>query len=145
METRVLNPPSWSELAPLISASSEEGFLFLVRLEHEYLSGRARFDAAGETLLGVFENSTLVAVGGLTPDSDSEIQSTGCVRDVYVLPEWRLRGIGKMLVAELERRAIGHFDRLVLRTGNRAAASFYERIGYETLTTDGSATHGHLL
>lgn len=145
METRILIPPSWSELAPLISASREEGFLFLVRLEHEYLSGKVRFDAAGEILLGVFENSQLVAVGGLTRDSDSEVQSAGCVRDVYVLPVHRRRGIGKLLVAEIEQRARGHFKTLILRTGNMAAANFYNRIGYETLTPDGTATHSRLL
>jgi ribosomal protein S18 acetylase RimI-like enzyme len=145
METRVLIPPSWSELAPLIAASREEGYLFLVRLEHEYLSGKVLFDGGGETLLGVFENSVLIALAGLTRDSESEAQSVGYVRDVYVLPKCRLRGIGKMLVVELEQRASAHFDRLVLRTGNRAAASFYERIGYEILEPDGGATHGHKL
>jgi GNAT superfamily N-acetyltransferase len=140
METRVLIPPSWSELASLISASREEGFLFLVRLEHEYLSGKVRFDAAGETLLGVFDNSALVAVGGLTRDSDSEVQPAGRVRDVYVLPEYRLRGIGRMLVGEIERRARSCFNTLTLRTGNMAAASFYKRVGYE-VGPGGTATH----
>ena len=145
METRVLIPPSWLELAPLISASREEGYLFLVRLEHEYLCGRVRFDAAGETLLGVFENSVLVGIGGLTRDPDSNVQGTGCVRHVYVLPEYRHRGIGKMLLAEIEQRARKHFNALVLRTDNMAAAQFYQRNGYEPFGPGSTATHRRIL
>jgi GNAT superfamily N-acetyltransferase len=145
METRVLIPPSWFELFPLISASREEGYLFLVRLEHEYLSGKVRFDGIGETLLGMFENSRLIAIGGLTRDPDSDLPCTGRVRHVYVLPERRRRGIGKTLLAEIERRATTHFNALVLRTGSVAAASFYERSGYEALAVDGTATHRRFL
>jgi GNAT superfamily N-acetyltransferase len=145
METRVLIPPSWLELAPLISASREEGYLFLVRLEHEYLSGRIRFDAAGETLLGIFENSVLVGIGGPTRDPDSNVEGAGRVRHVYVLPESRHRGIGKMLLAEIELRARTHFNALVLRTDNMAAAQFYQRVGYEPVDSDSTSTHRRIL
>jgi GNAT superfamily N-acetyltransferase len=145
METRVLIPPSWLELAPLISASREEGYLFLVRLEHEYLSGKFRYDGSGETLLGVFENSRLIAVGGLTREADGDVQCAGRVRDVYVLPEYRLRGIGKALLAEIERRARTHFNVLVLRTGGIATAQFYERIGYEPVDADSAYSHRRVL
>jgi GNAT superfamily N-acetyltransferase len=145
METRVLIPPSWVELASLISASREEGFLFLVRLEHEYLSGKVRYDGSGETLLGVFENSRLIAVGGLTQETDSDVPCTGRVRDVYVLPECRLRGIGKALLAELERRARPHFKVLVLRTSGVAIARFYERVGYSRAKANSAYSHRRVL
>jgi GNAT superfamily N-acetyltransferase len=145
METRVLLPPSWLELAPLISASREEGYLFLVQLEHEYLSGKVRFEAAGETLLGVFESSVLVGVGGLTRDPDSTIQRTGRVRHVYVLPEYRHRGIGKALLKTIERLAKAHFSTLVLRAGGMAAESFFVRVGYEPVSWVGGFTHRRLL
>lgn len=145
METRVLLPPSWRELAPLIAASREEGYLFLVRLEHEYLSGKVRYDGAGETLLGVFENSRLIAVGGLTQEADSDVPGTGRVRDVYVLPDCRLRGIGKALLAEIERRAMTHFKVLVLKTGGMAIAQFYERLGYEPASSDSTYSHWRVL
>jgi GNAT superfamily N-acetyltransferase len=128
-----------------MSASREEGYLFLVRLEHEYLSGKVRFDAPGETLLGVLDNSTLVAIGGLTQDLNFDVQCTGRVRHVYVLPEYRRRGIGKLRLAEIEPRARAHFNALILRTTSMAAVTFYERIGYEALAPEGTATHRRLL
>jgi GNAT superfamily N-acetyltransferase len=145
METRVLLPPSWVELAPLISASREEGYLFLVQLEHEYLSGKVRFDATGETLLGVFEGSELVGLGAITRDLDSTIQRTGRVRHVYVLPEYRRRGFGKALLKAIERLTRPHFTSLVLRTGGVAAESFFLRVGYEPVSSEGTVTHRRLL
>lgn len=138
--------------SPLLGASSHlsyrraarKGF-FLARLEHEYLSGQVRFDAAGETLLAVFEGSVIVGVGGLTRDSYGNDPRTGRVRHVYVLPEFRGGGIGKMLITEIERQGQAYFSALVLRTDTLAAARFYQRIGYEALAPGGTATHRRLL
>ena len=145
METRVLLPPSWLELAPLISASREEGYHFLVRLKHEYLSGKARFEASGETLLGIFESSVLVGIGGITRDPDPTIQRTGRVRHVYVLPGYRRRGIGKALLRAIERLAKAHFSSLVLRAGGMAAESFFLRVGYGPVSSEDAVTHRRLL
>lgn len=128
-----------------MKASREEGFFFLSRLEHEYLSGQVRFNGAGETLLGAIEDAAIVGVAGLTRDPDDKDQRTGCVRHVYVLPECRGRGIGKALLAEIERYGKTHFSVLVLRTDTLAAASFYQRIGYEQLAPGETATHRRLL
>jgi ribosomal protein S18 acetylase RimI-like enzyme len=145
MDIRSLIPPSWPQLTPLMKASREEGFFFLSRLEHEYLSRQVRFDAAGEMLLGAFEDSTIVAIAGLTRDPYDIDQRTGCVRHVYVLPQFRSRGIGKALLGELERHGKAHFTMLVLRTDTLAAANFYQRIGYETLAPGETATHRRIL
>src|ERR1700722_9289019 len=103
MDIRSLIPPPWPQLAPLMKASRDEGFFFLSRLEHEYLSGQVLFDGAGETLLGAFEGAAIVGVAGLTRDPYDNDQRTGWVRHVYVLPQSRGRGIGKALLAEVER------------------------------------------
>jgi hypothetical protein len=66
MENRLLVQPPWSLLAPLIEASRKEGFQFLIRLKNEFLAGKVRFEAAGETLLGAFNASTLIGLGGGT-------------------------------------------------------------------------------
>jgi GNAT superfamily N-acetyltransferase len=145
VETGVLIPPSWRQLAPLLSACREEGFFFLARLEHEYLSGQVRFDAPGETLLGAFEDSVIVGVGGLTRDPYCDDPRIGRVRHVYVLPEFRGRGVGKMILSDIERHAQPHFNALVLRTDTRAAEHFYQSIGYELLAPGGDATHRRVL
>ena len=53
MEIRLLIPPPWPLLAPLLETSSDEGFQFLIRLEREFQSEEVRFDATGEALLRV--------------------------------------------------------------------------------------------
>ena len=145
MEIRLLIPPPWPMLAPLVQTSREEGFRFLIRLEQEYLSGKVRFQAAGETLLGAFEDSAIIGVGGLTRDTYSDDPHAGRIRHVYVLPQYRGRGIGRFLVADVERRGRPHFNALVLRTDTLAGARFYEAIGYEQFAISGTATHRRLL
>jgi GNAT superfamily N-acetyltransferase len=141
MDIRSLIPPPWLQLRPLMKASREEGFFFLARLEHEYLSGQVRFNGPGETLLGAFEETAIVGLAGLTRDPYDNDQHTGCVRHVYVLPQRRGRGIGKALLAEIERHGQAHFSVLVLRTDTLAAANFYQRIGYDRLPPGEPATH----
>lgn len=141
MEIRTLLPPPWPLFAPLLEAGRKEGFQFLIRLENEYLAGTVRFDAAGETLLGAFEDSTLVGVGGLTRDPYSCDPHTGRLRHLYVLPQYRGHGAGKMIVAEIQHRARAQFNALVLRTDTFAGAKFYQTLGYEQLARGGTATH----
>jgi GNAT superfamily N-acetyltransferase len=145
MDIRTLLPPPWPLLAPLIEASREEGFQFLIRLENEFLSGEVRFDAAGETLLGAFQDPLLLGVGGLTRDPYCDDPHTGRVRHLYVLPQWRGRGIGASLLSAIELHAGAHFKALVLRTDTAAGAAFYQSHGYELLATGGTATHRRLL
>jgi GNAT superfamily N-acetyltransferase len=128
-------------LSPLVAESVEEGFRFLGRLQGAYVSGQVRFDAVGETFLGAFDDSTLVGVGGLTRDIYSGEPRTGRLRHLYVRREWRRRGIGRVLVAELERRASAHFTALVLRTDTATAAQFYRALGYEQIAVPPTATH----
>lgn len=145
MDIRTLIPPRWSQLAPLMKASREEGFFFLSRLEHEYLSGQVRFNGPGETLLGALENTAIVGVAGLTRYPYDNDLRTGSVQHVYVLPSSRGRGIGRALLAEIERCGKTHFSALVLRTDTLAAAQFYQRVGYERLAPGEGATHRRLL
>jgi GNAT superfamily N-acetyltransferase len=109
------------------------------------LSGKVRYDGTGETLLGVFENSRLIAVGGLTREAEFDVQTAGRVRDVYVLPEYRLRGIGRALLGEIQRRASSHFKVLLVRTGGIATARFYERVGYSRVRANSSYSHRRVL
>jgi GNAT superfamily N-acetyltransferase len=145
VDIRTLLPPPWPLLAPLLEASSKEGFQFLIRLEDEYLSGKVRFNANGETLLGSFKASTLFGVGGLTRDPYCDDPHTGRVRHLYVLPQWRGRGIGASLLSAIELHAEAHFKALVLRTDTAAGAAFFQSHGYELLASGGTATHRRLL
>jgi GNAT superfamily N-acetyltransferase len=140
MAIRTLLPPPWKSLEPLIDQSLDEGFGFLARLRDEYESGRTRFDLPGETLFSAFDASALVGIGGLTRDPYVSDRDIGRVRHVYVMPGYRRRGFGRVLLAAIEQAAHQHFVMLTLRADSLDGKQFYERIGYVRANM-ASATH----
>lgn len=141
MHIQPLAAPASVLLAPLVGASEAEGFGFLRRLVREWDVGAGRFDGPGEILLGVVDGPALVAVGGLTPDPYSAETGLGRLRHIYVRPDMRRTGVGRLLVEALEARARPHFLALALRTDTESAARFYEALGYRRLPPGGTATH----
>jgi GNAT superfamily N-acetyltransferase len=128
-------------LAPLLAASTAEGFRFVERLTCEWQEGKARFDGPGELLLAAYHGSSIVAIGGLTADPYTNEPGLGRLRHLYVRPDARRRGIGKRLVQALERAALETYRALVLRIDTETAARFYEAIVYTPLPAGGTATH----
>jgi len=141
MQIRPLDPPPIDALNPLVDEGTREGFRFPRRLMDEHISRKARFDGAGEVLLGVFEGDELVAVGGVTRDPYGDAVDVGRIRHVYVRAAYRRRGVGERLMAALEAHAREHFAALVLRTDTEAAARFYAALGYRALAAGGTTTH----
>jgi GNAT superfamily N-acetyltransferase len=78
------------------------------------------------------DDGRALACGGVTRFDDER----GELKRMYVLPEARGRGLGRLLLDELERHAreLG-FSALVLETGDRsqAALALYGRSGYESI------------
>jgi GNAT superfamily N-acetyltransferase len=76
-----------------------------------------------------------VATGGLRPADSGELDGNGAmeIKRMYVRPEWRGRGLARVLLADLEQRArdLGA-KRIVLETGERQpeALRLYETSGY---------------
>ena len=124
----------------LRSEAKEEGYDFVETLVEEWESGRNRFDAAGETLMGALDEDLLVAVGGLNCDPFAGRPDMGRIRRVYVRQAWRNQGIGGALVTALVREARVHFSCVRLRAENTGAARLYERIGFAA-TPGPDATH----
>jgi GNAT superfamily N-acetyltransferase len=145
MQIRSLIPPPWPLFASLIQASCDEGFTSLVRLQDEYLSGKACFDGAGEALFGAFQGTRLIGVAGLSRDRYANDPNIGCVRHLYVLPQWRRHSIGTNLLAAIERQAQAQFSALVVRADTEIAASFCESLGYERKAAVRDATHRRTL
>jgi GNAT superfamily N-acetyltransferase len=145
MEIRTLLPRPWTPPTALVQESHAEGFRFLIRFEQEYLSGQVRFEGPRESHRGAFEDSALIGMAGLTRDPYRGNPQTDRVRHVYVLINWRARGIGKALMAEIEHRARADFHALVLRTDTRSGAKFYPALGFEQLAARGTATHRRIL
>jgi amino-acid N-acetyltransferase len=66
----------------------------------------------------------IVGIGALEHFGDAAL-----VRSVAVQPQWRGAGVGRLLVAELERRArAAGVSELILLT--LTAADFFQRLGY---------------
>jgi GNAT superfamily N-acetyltransferase len=61
------------------------------------------------------------------------------VRHLYVLADWRRRGVGRQLVEAVVAEARLHFDRLTLWTND--AAPFYRALGFIEDGTLFKATH----
>jgi GNAT superfamily N-acetyltransferase len=78
------------------------------------------------------DDGQAVACGGVTRFDDTR----GELKRMYVLPEARGRGLGRLVLDELERQArrLG-FASLVLETGDRqeAALALYLNSGYERI------------
>lgn len=141
---RPLSTVDLPALRDIAGVAEAEGFRFVQRLLEDVAAGEVHFNEPCEFFLGVFVDECLVAIGGVTPDPYIDDVSTGRLRHVYVHAERRRTGIGRELVARLERRAEPCYAYLRLRTDTSRAAQFYESLGYQRTGSD-SATHMRVL
>ncbi len=107
-----------------------EGHTMLDRLAEQWRDGSNRFDRCGECYLGLHVNGALAAVGGIGRDGYAGGEGLGRVRHLFVRPDLRQMGHGSALLRHLIESARPAFPALRLRTGNSAAAAFYERHGF---------------
>ena len=130
-------------LEPLLIASRRENFRAIQRLWHDWQQGENRFCQEGELLLGGFWEETLVAVGGLNLDPFVPVTApkTGRIRRLYILPEYRRRGIASTLVTALLEHARPSFSRVHVRTNRDDAAAFYEALGFFSSSETSDFTH----
>ena len=95
--------------------------------------------ASGRSFLFVAKNGKKpvgFAYGTVFWDFQFEVsQSIGLINDVYVLPEFRGKGIGQKLVIEclkkLKKEGID-LVRLTVLKHNESAVRLYEKLGFET-------------
>jgi ribosomal protein S18 acetylase RimI-like enzyme len=132
--------PEVAGFEELAREAGSEDYRFLDRLGREWADGCNRFDQAGECLLGLFDGSELVAVGGLNRDPYAGDPRTGRIRHLYVRPTRRRAGLATRLMLELILRGGLAFERLRLRTDNPAAARLYAGLGFSP-TDAPNATH----
>lgn len=140
-ELRPFNQSHLTELAPLIAASSAEGYSMVQRLYAEWLNGVQTFSQPGEGFWGIWQNQRLRAIGGISRDPYQPTLHIGRIRHVYVLPAWRRNGLAQQIVLHGLKHAAGYFDRISLYTNNPAAAQLYERCGFEPATSLIRTTH----
>lgn len=113
----------------------------LDRLQQEWNEGTNRFDQAGEILLLAIQNQQVVGVCGLNRDPYTDDDRVGRVRRLYVSVDSRRRGIGRLLVTEIQNHCQGVFDQLRLRTDTPEADAFYRCLGFRRVKGDPECTH----
>jgi GNAT superfamily N-acetyltransferase len=127
MDVRVLRP----EEAVAVAATLRHRIVVADRLERQrrdecvYLVAWEGGTPIGQVLLHRWRPSAL-AVAGV-------VDSLPYIEDVFVLPEWRDRGVGTALLEAAESAAAARGDRgvsLAVSTGNSAARRLYTRLGY---------------
>jgi GNAT superfamily N-acetyltransferase len=132
-------PPD--RLAELVAEAEQAGHRFPRRLVEEWDSGANRFDGPGEVLFAAVAGGRVVGLCGLNADPYAGGPRVGRVRRLYVLADYRRRGIGRRLVLEVVAAARGAFDLLRLWTEDRAAAAFYEALGFFPRVGEPDCTH----
>jgi GNAT superfamily N-acetyltransferase len=79
-----------------------------------------------------YDGAESVATGGLRKSDDGAME----IKRMYVKPQWRGRGLSRVVLADLEQRArdLGA-TRIVLETGEKQpeAIRLYETSGYERI------------
>lgn len=131
---------SIKEIAPIIEASEQEGFKFLTRLKNDWISGKNRFDKTNERLYQIKQETQIIAIGGINNNPYKEDGKIGRIRHVYVLPEYKRKGIGRQLILHLLDTFADKYEKITLRTDTEAAATFYESIGFKNVQ---SKNHTH--
>ncbi|HEX4953009.1 MAG TPA: GNAT family N-acetyltransferase [Thermoanaerobaculia bacterium] len=130
-----------SDLAALLAASEAEGFRFVRRVAEEWASGANRFAGPGEALFVAIEQGRWVGICGLMRDPYAGLPNVGRLRNLYVLPAVRGRGIGADLTRAVITAAAGSFARLRLRTSGPQASRLYERLGFRPTRGEEGCTH----
>lgn len=116
----------------LAESALTEGLNIVSQLITDFETKKKQFDQPGEFLLLAYEQDKLVACGGLNLQwNDYEVEHRiGRVRRFYVLPTYRKKGVGKLLLQALEQKAKQNFSALCLNTESKDAVQFYQKMNY---------------
>jgi len=115
------------DLQALITALDQEFVVRYPYLQNVFTSVNTLSDNARVVL--AYDGVLSVACGAFRPVSDQVVE----IKRMYTLPEYRNKGVGKMILAELETWARNEgFAESILETGIRQpeAIAAYEKSGY---------------
>ena len=129
------------DFGDIVELSLREEFGAMQRMREDWDSGVNRFDRPGEVLFEVRVGPRLVGICGLNRDPYAQSCEIGRVRHLYVDPEFRSRGIGRLLVSKIVECASRSFSRVRLRTLRADAAQFYMALGFRSVVGEPDVTH----
>lgn len=94
---------------------------------------------SGDIVLGAFANH-LVGIIAVTRDQRAKREHKADLHGMYIVPEYRGRGLGRVLltgVLDLARRMEGLEEiQLIVAAHNREAVALYERFGFVHMWTE---------
>jgi len=95
----------------------------------------AKEDGAESLVLGAFTEDLVVGMAGFARFTGSKKHHKGLIWGVYVKPEWRRKGIARVLLSEIVERAkaIAGIEQILLSvaTDQAAAKNLYQSLGFE--------------
>jgi len=128
----------------LFQAAVEDGFRAIERLKADWESGANRFKAPGEAFFEARRDGELVGVCGLNRDPFASEKGVGRLRRMFVMPQARREGVGRLLTAKALEHALAEFEVVRLRTHSEQADKFYRALGFSPIDSD-DATHEFVL
>ncbi|WP_434582419.1 GNAT family N-acetyltransferase [Klebsiella sp. R390] len=124
----------------LRSESLEQQFAMLRRLTENWQSGKNRFNAPGEKLLGAFVAGQLVGVCGLNVDPFSQQPRAGRIRHLYIREASRRQRVGQQLLVSVITHS-GHWFDFLNTHAPSSAWPFYETLGFRPVYDEPRVTH----
>lgn len=110
-------------------AAREQGYAHIDRLADDWAARTERFDRPGEALFAAFVDGTLAGVGGVTREPTDAAGDVMRARRLYVMPQFRERGIGRAIVDAIVEHAFQSVSRVTVHAG-RDAPAFWDRLGF---------------
>lgn len=95
----------------------QKGLITFDVLEKQWISGKCRFDKAGEGLFFVFKDSNIIGVGSIQQSPSAPPSAgIGLLQNCYILEKERRQGYGNQLYQHLIKFAAIEFGQLQINT-----------------------------
>lgn len=131
------------DLPALQDEAADEGYRFVEGILEEWDAGRYAGEDEQSTLLAVYREGVLAAIGAVTPDPYDPAPDLLRIRHVYVRPANRREGVGRVLAGALIQQGLALAPRLSLNAADAGAAAFWEALGFRP--DRGGTRRSHLL
>ena len=127
------------DIEELRNESKKEGYNLIERLINDFISGKNKFNRLGEVLIVYEVGGKIIGVCGLNVDPAN--LERGRIRRLYVLPQYRNKGIGRKLVRELINYSTKNFKSVSVNIGDLKISKFYEELGFKKHNKEEGITH----
>jgi GNAT superfamily N-acetyltransferase len=131
------------DLPALQAEAAAEGYRFVEGILEEWDAGRYAGEDERNTLLAVYREGELAAIGAVTPDPYDPAPDLLRIRHVYVRPGNRREGVGRVLASALIQQGLALAPRLSLNAADAGASAFWEAMGFRP--DRGGTRRSHLL